>query len=135
MSDAKGSRQTGLVVADVDLDDEWLHAESSAERPSTNRGAWNEAEFGRLFDDGEADQFRAEWLEVQSRFVDNPNLSVRDADQLVNQVIHNITSTLEEKRLTLERQWKQGDKQATEDLRLALQRYRSFFQRLLELES
>ena len=133
--DAKATHETGIALADVDVNDEWLHEQSTAEHPATGRGTWNEAEFGRLFDDGEADQFRVEWLEIQSRFVDDPNISVRKADELVNQVIHNITTTLEDKRLTLERQWKQGDKQATEDLRLALQRYRSFFQRLLELEA
>ena len=125
----------GGALADVDIDDDWLHAETKAAGPASSRGAWNEAESGPLFDEGAADQFRAEWLEIQSRFVDNPNLSVRDADELVNQLIRNITTALEDKRLALERQWKQGDRQATEDLRVALQRYRSFFQRLLALES
>ena len=119
----------------MDVDDDWLHSETKAEGPVSSRGAWNEAESGPLFADGAADQFRAEWLEIQSRFVDNPNLSVRDADELVNQLIRNITTALEDKRLALERQWKQGDRQATEDLRVALQRYRAFFQRLLALES
>jgi hypothetical protein len=33
----------------------------------------------------------------------------------------------------LEKRWGQGDSVSTEDLRLALQRYRSFFDRLLKL--
>lgn len=135
MIDDKDLRATSGARADVDVDDDWLHAETTAEGSASSRGTWNEAESGPLFTEGAADQFRAEWLEIQSRFVDNPNLSVRDADELVNQLIHKITTALEDKRLALERQWKQGDKQATEDLRVALQRYRSFFQRLLALES
>lgn len=135
MIDDKDLRRTGLALADVDVDDQWLHEEHAAGQPATRRGTWNEAEAGPLFDDDVADQFRAEWLELQSRFVDDPNVSVREADELVSQLIRNITTALEDKRLALERQWKQGDKQATEDLRVALQRYRSFFQRLLALES
>jgi hypothetical protein len=33
----------------------------------------------------------------------------------------------------LEKQWDRGDNVSTEDLRVALQRYRSFFDRLLNL--
>lgn len=133
MMAAKETRGAG--IADVDVDDEWLNNEQAAEHLSASRAAWNEEEFGPLFDGPEADQFRAEWLEIQSRFVDDPNVSVRDADELVSRVIRNIMTALEDKRLSLERHRKQGDKQATEDLRIALQRYRSFFQRLLSLES
>jgi hypothetical protein len=36
-------------------------------------------------------------------------------------------------RSGLEKQWDNGDNVSTENLRVALQRYRSFFDRLLEL--
>lgn len=94
-----------------------------------------EAEFAPLFENSAAEQFRARWLEIQSRFVDDPNVSVKDADELVANMIRDITRTFADKRMTLENQWKRGDKVSTEDLRLALKRYRSFFDRLLTLES
>lgn len=105
------------------------------ERVSEKRNAGNEEDFAALFERGEAEKFREQWLEIQSRFVDDPGVSVKDADDLVADVIKNITRTFSDKRLSLENQWKSGDKVSTEDLRLAMQRYRSFFNRLLSLES
>ena len=88
--------------------------------------------FAPLFENNEAEQFRSQWLEIQSRFVDDPSVSVKDADELVAKVITNITRTFADKRTSMEAQWKSGDV-STEDLRVALKRYRSFFDRLLTL--
>jgi len=96
-------------------------------------GSTNEEEYTALFEDNESEKFRAQWLEIQSRFVDDPRVAVKEADDLVADVIKNITRTFSDKRMTLENQWKSGDKVSTEDLRVALQRYRSFFNRLLQL--
>ena len=95
----------------------------------------NKEDFAPLLENTESEQFRTRWLEIQSRFVDDPSVSVKDADDLVAEVIKNITRTFSDKRLSLENQWKSGDKVSTEDLRVAMQRYRSFFNRLLSLES
>jgi len=95
----------------------------------------NNEEFAPLFENNEAGEFRTQWLEIQSRFVDDPGSAVKEADDLVADVIKNITRNFANQRMTLEGQWKSGDKASTEDLRLALQRYRSFFNRLLSLES
>lgn len=108
------------------------------EQVEENRGSTSstsEEDFAPLFENNEAEQFRTKWLEIQSRFVDDPSVSVKDADDLVADVIKNITRTFSDKRLSLENQWKSGDKVSTEDLRVALKRYRSFFNRLLTLES
>lgn len=134
MTETKDTRNTGTAVAEPE--EEWLsNNPTAAERPSESRAAWNETEVASLFEDDEAEQFRADWLEIQSRFVDDPNAAVRDADELVNHVLENITTVFADKRLVLESQWKRGDTVSTEDLRIALKRYRSLFDRLLALAS
>lgn len=101
---------------------------------NVNRDVNSEEEFAALFEDNEAEQFRTQWLEIQSRFVDDPSVSVKEADDLVADVIKNITRSFADKRISLESQWKSGDV-STEDLRMAMKRYRSFFNRLLTLQS
>lgn len=124
------------AVAVVDMGEEQLRNDQIAEeRQRESRHSWNEEKFSSLFEKHEAEQFRTHWLEIQSRFVDDPGASVKDADELVADVIMNITNTFADKRISLEGQWKRGDKVSTEDLRVALKRYRSFFDRLLALES
>jgi len=88
-----------------------------------------------LFEQNEAEKFRTRWLEIQRRFVDDPGASVTEADELIGNLIKRITVTFSDKRISLESQWKNGEKVSTEDLRLVLRRYRSFFNRLLSLES
>lgn len=88
-----------------------------------------------LFEQGEAEQYRSTWSEIQTQFVDDPRDSVEDADELVAQVIKSIAETFAEERAFLEDQWNRGDEVSTEDLRIAMKRYRSFFNRLLSLET
>ena|SRR5687768_645564 len=92
-------------------------------------------ELEALFEETEADKFRTEWLNIQSKFVDNPRESVREADELVASVLKSVTMSFHNRRTSLEKQWNSGGNVSTEDLRVALQRYRSFFNRLLTLES
>lgn len=84
-----------------------------------------------LLDDAEADGFLARWSEVQSRFVDDPQAAVRDGDGLVAELMQALARRFSERKGDLEEQWNRGGEPETEDLRLALQSYRSFFQRLL----
>jgi hypothetical protein len=70
---------------------------------------------------------------LQTGFVDEPRRSVEQADELVAEVIKDLASTFSDERTKLERQWDQGDKVSTEDLRLVLRRYRSFFDRFLSI--
>jgi hypothetical protein len=112
-------------------------AEHRSERDdsrNTSRDTSREDDYVALFEDNEAEQFRAQWLEIQSRFVDDPSVSVKEADDLVADVIKNITRSFADKRISLESQWKSGDV-STEELRVAMKRYRSFFNRLLTLQS
>jgi hypothetical protein len=71
------------------------------------------------------------WNEVQGRFVDEPRSAVQQADALVSEVLAQITQMFAKEHSQLDGQWKQGKDVSTEDLRMALQRYRSFFNRLL----
>ena len=88
-----------------------------------------------LFETEAADRFRTRWLAIQSRFVDDPKASVQEADELVADVIQGITRSFADRRGTLEKNWNGGGDESTEDLRQALKQYRSFFERLLTLQS
>jgi len=77
--------------------------------------------------------FRSRWDDVQRSFVDDPRQAVREADELVAQVMKSLAETFSNERAKLEAQVDQTDKASTENLRIALRRYRSFFERLLSL--
>jgi hypothetical protein len=129
-------KEKQMNVDVVDTPEERAENEQRAEeRTAENKNTINDEEFITLFENDEAEKFRSHWLDIQSRFVDDPSNSVKDADELVASVIQSITKTFANKRIGLEKQWNNGDRVSTEDLRLALKRYRSFFNRLLTLES
>lgn len=85
-----------------------------------------------LFADDELQSFRSRWDDVQGGFVDEPRESVQKADDLVSDLVDRLTSSFAETRSGLEEQWNKGEDASTEDLRVALTRYRAFFYRLLE---
>jgi hypothetical protein len=87
----------------------------------------------RLFPPGDADDLRIQWDSVQAGFVDEPRRAVEQADSLVAGAMKRLAETFAEERARLEAQWDRGDNVSTEDLRVALQRYRSFFGRLLSM--
>ena len=86
-----------------------------------------------LFDDSELQSYRGRWEQVQSDFVDEPREAVQKADDLVSDLVEKLTSGFAQTRSGLEEQWKKGEEASTEDLRVALTRYRAFFQRLLKV--
>jgi len=75
--------------------------------------------------------YNGRWQEIQGKFVDEPQASVREADSLVAEVIQKLAQQFADQRQQLEGQWSKGGEVSTEDLRQALRHYRSFFQRLL----
>jgi hypothetical protein len=85
-----------------------------------------------LFDGAASDRLRARWTEAQTAFVDAPQQAVQDADALVAELMRQLADTFAQERAALERQWARGEDVTTEDLRVLLQRYRSFFERLLD---
>jgi hypothetical protein len=86
-----------------------------------------------LFTQEAAMDFRARWDLVQRSFVDNPQEAVQAGDELVAQVIKSLTATFSSQRSELDNELNQTDPSSTENLRLALRRYRSFFERLLSI--
>jgi hypothetical protein len=86
---------------------------------------------GQLFPSNELNDLRARWDKAQIGFVDEPRTAVKQADELVATVVKRISEQFAAERSELEHQWDRGDNVSTEDLRQALRRYRSFFDRLL----
>jgi hypothetical protein len=84
-----------------------------------------------LMDDAESSSFQQRWSDVQSRFVDDPRAAVHEADTLVAEVMQSLARGFADHKAGLEDQWSRDDQPDTEQLRQALQRYRSFFSRLL----
>jgi hypothetical protein len=94
--------------------------------------AGNEAAGGDPLLSAEArDELASRWTEIQADFVDHPQGSVQEADALVVDVMQRVTGSLSNHRERLEYQWRQGEDVSTEDLRVALTGYRTFFDRLL----
>ncbi len=84
-----------------------------------------------LFSESDIGDLRSRWGNVQAGFVDEPRKAVEEADRLVAAVMKRLAEGFANERSALEKQWDRGDDVSTEDLRVALQRYRSFFDRLL----
>jgi hypothetical protein len=79
----------------------------------------------------DADSYSSRWQTIQAGFVDEPRRAVQEADALVAEVMRRLAEGFATERERLEHQWSGGKEVDTEDLRLALRRYRSFFDRLL----
>jgi len=84
-----------------------------------------------LFGDDVVERFRLRWREVQADFVDDPARAVQGADGLVDEVLRALTEVFAAHKRDLEDQWRGGGTGETEELRVALRSYRSFFDRLL----
>jgi len=129
-------KQMNVDVVDPS-EEEMENEHRMEERIPENRSQTNSLneELVPLFEEDAARKFRSRWLAIQSKFVDDPSDSVKQADDLVADVIKNVTMNFANRSVSLEKQWNGGDNTSTEDLRIALKQYRSFFDRLLTLES
>jgi glutathione S-transferase len=138
---AQGSR---TEVSEEETDSEKLGPRPvSPERNAAERNLENRrtAQFGTtanenaspLFPSNELENLRSRWSEIQTAFVDEPRKAVEQADNLVASAMKRLAEVFAEERSKLEKQWDRGDNVSTEDLRVALQRYRTFFQRLLSV--
>jgi hypothetical protein len=111
------------TAADVgSMDETATHAASTG----TNSGSSM-----TLLNREESELLRTRWNEIQGKFVDEPHAAVQQADELVSEVVKKIIQAFASERSSLESQWNQGNDFSTEDLRKALQHYRSFFNRLV----
>lgn len=148
------SREPGLSTADVAnvaapaaVEDERAAAsrggkgEPAAGAPAASarnsnghgNGTGDGARPAPLFPTDQAASLRDRWMDLQAGFVDEPQSAVQQADGLVAEVIQRLAKSFADERSQLEHQWEGGGDVSTEDLRVALRRYRSFFDRLLSL--
>jgi len=107
----------------------------TSEAAATDAAATREASGNRetLFPSEELQGLRTRWKEIQTAFVDEPRKAVEQADSLVASAMKRLAEVFAEERSGLEKQWDRGESVSTEDLRVALQRYRTFFDRLLSV--
>jgi hypothetical protein len=85
----------------------------------------------QLLEPGDRESMTTRWRDIQADFVDHPRQAMQDADALVAGLMQQLAKTFADERAQLEAQWSRGDDVSTEDLRVSLQRYRAFFERLL----
>lgn len=86
-----------------------------------------------LFPNDEMQNLRTRWKAIQAAFVDDPRSAVEQADGLVSSATKRLADVFSGERSRLEKQWDHGENVSTEDLRVTLQRYRTFFERLLSV--
>jgi predicted lipid-binding transport protein (Tim44 family) len=124
------ARGAGATVAARPMTEPPITTPAATTSLASNPSTANEDE-SPLFPAGEATGFRARWSEAQTGFVDEPRHAVEQADGLVAEMMQRLAQVFADERSKLEVQWSRGDDISTEDLRVALRRYRSFFDRLL----
>jgi len=108
-------------------------ATPAADRPPADEATRSGAELEPLFTPEMAETYRSRWISIQSGFVDDPRRAVRSGDELVAQIMTNLADTFAEERHRVEAQLDSTGEGSTEELRVSLRRYRSFFERLLSL--
>lgn len=126
MADELSTRDLAATSEERTTADEPLARDSESQG-----GATGEADRRPLLDQPETESFTTRWREIQVDFVDRPRESVEQADALVAELMQRLAASFADERGRLEQQWDGGDDVSTEDLRVALTRYRSFFDRLL----
>ena len=87
-----------------------------------------------LFEQSALQDFRSRWGAIQTGFVDSPGGAVKQADELVAAVMKRLAEVFADERANLEQEWAKRDDVSTEDLRVAIRRYRSFLDRLLSVK-
>ena len=127
MAGAAAARQKPISdQPDIDRDRGAVDYQSAA-------GSQPEEDSPPLFELAALEDFRSRWGTIQTGFVDNPGGAVKQADELVAAVMKRLAEVFADERANLEQAWAKGDDVSTEDLRVALRRYRSFFDRLLSV--
>ena len=145
MNSAQVESEKTLATADVAAATQRRDPQQEARRPTPQRDDQDsvtddepmpsraQEQLAPLFTSEASEDFRSRWDTVQIGFVDDPGQAVRQADELVAQVMKSLAESFAGERAQLESQLEQSDSASTENLRMALRRYRSFFQRLLSL--
>jgi hypothetical protein len=121
-------RRSGMSTADRPIAEEVPTGRNGASPTGTASAPGSQT---ALLTEAKAAAFRARWDTIQASFVDEPREAVEQADSLVAEAIKHLAEVLAEERAALVEQWSRGAEVSTDTLRLGLQRYRSFFHRLL----
>jgi hypothetical protein len=130
----KRDRDNGLTTAELaGAGERPAEAPSFAAKRAVADAAAGDETAAPLLARAETDSLRGRWDEIQASFIDEPRRAVEEADTLVATAMKRLAEVFAAERGALEGQWDRGDDVSTEDLRLALRRYRSFFGRLLSV--
>jgi hypothetical protein len=116
-----------------DADQPDIDRKSGAVDYQSAAGSQPEEDSPALFDQDALESFRSRWGTIQTGFVDDPGGAVKQADELVAVVMKRLEEVFANERASLEQAWARGDDVSTEDLRVALRRYRAFFDHLLSV--
>ena len=137
-SEREGSEASSARPGDATDTREESRARTDEPRDGERTGTASFARGGTSTDDSpellpreQNAEFQTRWEKIQTGFVDEPRQTVEQADELVAEVMKRLAEGFATERERLEGQWGRGEDVSTEDLRIALQRYRGFFQRLL----
>jgi hypothetical protein len=130
---ATGERRQRDEAREIPVSDGGAPGETTASSGGGGAQMVKEPAATPLFPDHELQEFRTRWDQIQIAFVDEPREAVQDADSLVASTMKRLAEIFSDERKKMESQWDRGDDVSTEDLRVALQRYRSFFNRLLKM--
>ena len=133
MAHNRGKLTTDAIAGASKNDEPALAEEESRRLRTQERRNGEKAQLEPLFDDRVDHEFRDRWREIQTGFVDEPRNAVERADELVAELMQRLAQSFSEQRSNLEHQWDASDQVSTEELRVALTRYRSFFERLLSV--
>ena len=128
-ADMAAARQQVAAAPDPDAADQ----NANQGQTMAAQGASADSRAMALLDESQAGAFRSRWALIQASFVDEPRSAVEQGDALVAELMQRLAEVFATERERLEQQWTTGSDVSTEDLRLALRRYRSFFDRLLSV--
>jgi hypothetical protein len=132
--EARSLRTAGVATAAEIVPDLATSPQDASQEENQNSGVGiKDKQLAGLFSPDADKELRTRWDTVQRGFVDDPSQAIRQADELVGQVMKNLAEAFSNERAKLESQVDQTDKLSTEKLRIALRRYRLFFERLLSL--
>lgn len=128
---SEGKLSTRDLAAATDREKAGKQIASSEGGRRRQPGSSQSSQRGPVLPEEQTSRFSEHWQEIQGSFVDRPREAVEQADALVADLMQRLAAGFSTERERLEAQWDRGDDVSTEDLRVALTRYRSFFDRLL----
>jgi hypothetical protein len=133
METLKDTRDKRLSTKDFATVEERREVDEAAPAVGETHPQPSSLETAPLMKTDDEEDFRARWKAIQTSFVDEPRRSVEQADELVAELMQHLARNFSDQRSNLETQWQRSEQVSTEELRGALRRYRSFFDRLLSI--